>query len=155
MIARHAAALMFLGCLSLVPAPAIAASDMVVMQDQAKMLSLTGEAATVVVGNPSIADVSVQGTNVFVHGRSYGTTNVIVLDGEGNQLAMLDVTVMKARGHGINVFRAGAKYSYACAPTCESTPEPGDQKDYFSDTMGHIKVKSDNATGTAKATATQ
>jgi Pilus formation protein N terminal region len=147
---RIAATLMFA---ALAPLPAAAGTAVSVMQDQAKMVSLTGEAATVVVGNPVIADATVQGTSVFLHGRSFGNTNVIILDAQGNQLAQLDVIVTRGTASGINVFRAGAKYSYGCAPVCESTPEPGDQKDYFTDTIGHVLLKSGAATGIAKTNA--
>jgi hypothetical protein len=150
MNARFAASLLA-AAIAFAPLPALAGTAVSVMQDQAKMVSLTGEAATIVVGNPVIADVTVQGTTVFLHGRAFGMTNVIILDAEGNQLAQLDVTVSRGGSSGINVFRAGAKYSYGCAPLCESTPEPGDQKDYYSDTMGHVKLKSEAATGIAKA----
>ena len=120
------AAILIAATFGLAPLPALAGTAVNVMQDQAKMVSLTGEAATIVVGNPTIADVTTQGTTVFLHGRSFGTTNVIVLDAEGNQLAQLDVTVSRGGSSGVNIFRAGAKYSYGCAPLCEATPEPGD-----------------------------
>jgi hypothetical protein len=150
MNARIAAALIFAAA-TLAPLPALAGTAVNILQDQAKQVSLTGEAATIVVGNPTIADVTTRGTTVFLHGRSFGTTDVIILDADGNQLALLDVTVSRGGSSGVNVFRAGAKYSYGCAPLCESTPEPGDQKDYYTDTMGHVKLKGEAATGLAKA----
>ena len=76
-------------------AASLAASEIVVMADEAKLISVAGEVSTVVVGNPSIADATIQGSNVFIHGRSFGSTNLIVLDRQGSQIANLDVTVMQ------------------------------------------------------------
>ena len=150
MNARTAAALIFAAA-TFAPLPALAGTAVNVMQDQAKQVSLTGEAATIVVGNPTIADVTTSGNTIFLHGRAFGNTNVIILDADGNQLALLDVTVSRGGSYGVNIYRSGAKYSYGCAPLCEATPEPGDQKDYYNDTMGHVKLKSEAATGIAKA----
>jgi Flp pilus assembly secretin CpaC len=115
-------------------------TDVVVKADEAKMLAVSGTPVTVVVGNPNIADVTFQNNNLFIHGRNYGSTNVIVLDSQGNQLAALAVTVMLNGSHNVNVFRAGAKYSYACADICESAIQVGDAKDYF-DTLEQQNTK--------------
>ena len=90
---------------------ALAGTDVVVMADQAKMLSVAGEPTTIVVGNPIIADATVSGSQIFVHGRNFGSTNLIVLDKQGNQLANLDVTVMQGGDNNLTVFRGGGKYS--------------------------------------------
>lgn len=132
-------------------APAQAATDIVVNNDQAKMVSITGEPGTIVVGNPNIADVTMKGSSIFVHGRNYGSTNIIVLDKEGNQLANLDVTVMLGGNHNINVFKAANKWSYACAPICESTLQVGDRADYFQDVVANQnKTKGGLAVGDTK-----
>ncbi len=131
-------------------APAQAGTDIVVKADEAKMLAVTGEPGTVVVGNPNIADITVQNKNLFIHGRNYGSTNVIVLDRDGNELAALDVTVMVNGNHNINVFRAGSKFSYACADICESAIQVGDNKDYFTTLEEQNKKKSKLATSSTE-----
>ncbi len=73
-------------------ATALAATDVIVKVDEAKMLAVTVEPSTVVVGNPNIADITVQTSRIFIHGRNFGSTNIIVLDADGNELAALDVT---------------------------------------------------------------
>ncbi len=110
---------------------ALAGSDVVVMADQAKMLSVAGEPSTIVVGNPIIADATVAGSQIFVHGRNFGSTNLIVLDKQGNQLANLDVTVMQGGDNNLTVFRGGGKYSYVCAPQCQVISQVGDKTDFF------------------------
>jgi hypothetical protein len=129
---------------------ALAGTDVVVMADQAKLLSVGGEPSTIVVGNPSIADVTVQGTNVFVHGRNFGSTNLIVLDKEGNQLANLDVTVMQGGNNNLTVFRGGGKYSYVCAPQCQVVTQVGDKVEYFDAVADGTTKKTGLATGSAK-----
>ena len=128
---------------------ALGGTDVVVMADQAKLLSVGGEPSTVVVGNPNIADVTVQGTNVFVHGRNFGSTNLIVLDKEGNQLANLDVTVMLGGNNNLNVYRGGSKYSYVCAPMCQTIVQVGDKLEYFDGIADEISKKNGLATGAA------
>src|SRR6185295_16428440 len=69
-------------CLAAIVAtsPAGAAEKSVtVFADQAKVLNVPGRPSSVIVGNPMIADVSLQGEVMAVHGRHFGTTNVIVL----------------------------------------------------------------------------
>lgn len=129
---------------------ALAGTDVVVMADQAKLLSVGGEPSTIVVGNPSIADVTVQGSNVFVHGRNFGSTNLIVLDKEGNQLANLDVTVMQGGNNNLTVFRGGGKYSYVCAPQCQVVTQVGDKVEYFDAVADGTTKKTGLATGAAK-----
>ena len=110
---------------------ALADTEITVMADQARMISVPGEPGTVVVGNPNIADVTLQGTNAFIHGRNYGSTNIIFIDREGNQLATLDVRVTNGAGREVNVFKAGSRFSYTCSGTCESASQVGDNNDYF------------------------
>jgi hypothetical protein len=135
----------------LTSAAALAATDVVVMSDQAKLVSISGgEPATVVVGNPNIADVTVQDEQVFVHGRNFGTTNMIVLDREGKQLAAFDVTVMLGGSNNVSVYKSGRKFSYVCAQGCESQLQPGDYIDYFKPLSDEIAIKGGLATGASK-----
>jgi hypothetical protein len=85
----------------------------------------------VVVGNPNIADVTVRGSQVFVHGRTQGATNMIILDRDGNQLAMVEVNVSTTGGSPTTVFYGGPRNSYNCAPICEPSLQIGDQHDAF------------------------
>ena len=127
-------------------AQAQAGTDIIVKADEAKMISVTGDPATVVVGNPNIADITVQNKFIFIHGRNFGSTNVIVLDRDGSELAALDVTVKLNGSYNVNVFRAGSKFSYACADICESSIQVGDNKDYFSTLEEQNKKKGKLAT---------
>ena len=51
--------------------------------DQAKLVKLPARVATIVVGNPLIADVTLQaGGIIVVTGKGYGATNLLALDRE-------------------------------------------------------------------------
>ncbi|MDB5634855.1 MAG: pilus assembly protein CpaC, partial [Tardiphaga sp.] len=71
----------------LIPAGGLAApaDDLIAVNvDQAKLVKFPARIATIVVGNPLIADVSLQpGGIVVVTGKGYGATNVIAMDRAG------------------------------------------------------------------------
>ena len=63
------------------------AADVNVVLDQAKLMKLPERVATIVIGNPLIADASVQtGGMMVITGKGYGTTNIIALDRAGSVL---------------------------------------------------------------------
>jgi Flp pilus assembly secretin CpaC len=71
---------------ALAAGPARAADDdIIVKYDQSQLLRLKRPAAEIIIGNPSIADVSVQSGNLLViTGKSFGVTNIITLDADRN-----------------------------------------------------------------------
>lgn len=143
--------LAFAAALLSLAGPAIAANDVTIYADQAKIIHVTGQPGTVVVGNPYIADVTVQGERVVLMGRNYGVTNVIILDREGKQLAALDVTVQITDKNAVHVFKAGGRMSLACAPVCEQTLQVGDELiRVFDPLVKEIQSKSDISSGGAK-----
>ncbi len=130
---------------------AIAAQELVIKSDETQLLNVSGSPGAVVIGNPSIADATVHGTKIFLHGRAAGSTNLIVLDQEGNQLASMEITVQVNGENNVALFKAGNRYSYVCATLCEEAMRPGDQVDYFSDVMKMNSNKSDFASGKSSA----
>ena len=108
-------------------APASAAEIFTVTIDQTRMLHLGQPAATIVVGNPTIADVSLRdSTTAFVLGRSFGITNLIALDAQGNEISNTRVSVTPVSGAVVVVSRGAKQFNYACAPKCEPMLVPGD-----------------------------
>jgi Pilus formation protein N terminal region len=93
----------------------VAAELLVVQVDKTQIISLSEEPGIVVVGNPSMADVSVNGKHVFVHGHSFGDTNLIIIDKNGNQLANFDLTVQHNSSNALAMYKAGNRTSYTCA----------------------------------------
>jgi hypothetical protein len=106
-----------------------------------------------------IADVSIQGGVLAVHGRHFGQTNLLILDNKGNELAALQVNVIRVEANNVEIFKGGAegkivgKYSYVCAPECESVMMPGDDIDYNTSIAGQVSTKSKEALSSAQATS--
>jgi len=120
-----------------------AQSSVLVKADEASVVPLVKNPATVVVGNPGIADVSVQNGNLLVvMGKNYGTTNVIALDGTGEQIAEFEVSVTTGGRHEVSLHRGSiARITYNCAPTCERELNVGDGVPEFEQIFKQITNK--------------
>ncbi len=148
------ATLVFGLTLAIVSGEANAAEPIILFSDQSQIITMARAPGTVVVGNPSIADVTMQGKQVFLHGKTYGTTNITILDEAGEQLAMFEVTVQLGGHNDVALFKAGTLASYVCAPDCESSLHIGDEKDYFKTLASQIGSKIGIATGQKSGEAT-
>lgn len=122
--------------------------------DQAKVLRIEGAASIVAVGNPSIADAIIQGSDMLLLiGRSYGATNILVFDHDGNETASLIVNVVDMAPRLLTVNRGDAQASYNCAPDCKPILRIGDAPEY-NETIGkQTGVKMGLAADGASATA--
>lgn len=133
------------------PDRAGAADAIEVFIDQAKIVKLPDRVGTIVVGNPLIADVSVQsGGMLVVTGKGYGRTNIIVLDRAGNVLIEQAVQV-QGPGGVVVVFRGNDRKSYSCAPNCERRITLGDAPAYFDATLGQAGSRVGQAMGGGQA----
>lgn len=95
-------------------------------------LRLDGSAASIVVGNKNIADVAVHDDRlIFITGKSYGTTNLLVFNKAGDQIYGGDIVVTANSANLVSVNRAGLTRTYDCAPVCRSTMSVGDDPSYF------------------------
>ena len=122
---------------------AMAASKVIrVLVDQATLVRLDRPAAEIVVGNPSIADVSVQSGKVLViTGKSFGETNLIVMDADGKVVANQQLIVQEPRTGFVTMYRGGARQTLHCAPYCTPPLVIGDTPDIFSAVAGQITTK--------------
>jgi Pilus formation protein N terminal region len=123
--------------------PAMAASNVVqVLVDQATLVRLDRSAAEIVVGNPSIADVSVQSSKVLVvTGKSFGETNLIVMDADGKMVANRQLIVQEPRTGFVTMYRGSKRQTLHCAPYCTPPLVIGDTKDVFGDIASEITTK--------------
>ncbi len=112
--------------LSLAAAAPALAQSLVVPIDHSMRLGVQGQAASVVVGNPAVADVTVVDSHtLFVSGRGYGETDVVVLDHAGRTIYSGDVIVAATGGGRASVYRGSDRTDMACAPYCSvSTRSP-------------------------------
>jgi Flp pilus assembly secretin CpaC len=108
-------------------------AEVAVMIDHAKVLRLPERTQTVIVGNPIIADVSVQKNGILVlTGKSYGRTNLIALDGAGALIAESTISVQAPTDSVVTVQRGLDRESYSCTPDCQPSLLLGDASKYFS-----------------------
>jgi len=118
-----------------------AGENVAVVVDQAKVIKLPEKVATVVVGNPLIADVSLQpGGMVVVTGKGYGSTNMIAMDRVGAVLAERDIQVEGPLEKLVTVYRGIERESYSCTPTCQRRVTLGDGPNYFNATLGQTNT---------------
>ena len=118
------------------PVSAWAAADeapITVNVNMARVLRINSPAATVIVGNPGIADVTIQDPQTLVlTGKSFGQTNLIVLDGNGNPVADTLIDVVQLQAGTMTVYQGAARTSLACAPVCQPTIMLGDPVEFTS-----------------------
>lgn len=120
-------------------ATAAAAEEAITVHlDQARILKLPDRAATVVIGDPLIADLSIQpGGLTVVTGKAYGATNVVVLDKSGAVLLEKNIEVKGPDEPLVVVYRGVTRQTYSCTPDCSPRATLGDtSKDDFDKDTG-------------------
>jgi Pilus formation protein N terminal region len=134
--------------------PSPAAESIAVVVDQAKLIRLPEKIATVVVGNPLIADVSLQpGGTMVVTGKGYGSTNVMALDRQGAVLLDRIVQVEGPTDKLVTVYRGIERESYSCTPVCQRRVTLGDAAVYFDATLAQSGSRASQAAGATAADA--
>lgn len=117
---RMFAGLLFAGAASL-SAPAAFAEGISVLVNQAKIVKLARDADTIIVGNPEIADASVQDASTLVlTGKGFGVTNLVVLDQDGRTVVDQQVTVSRQSVNSVRVYRRASVKTLSCTPVCEA-----------------------------------
>ena len=128
---------------SLAPAPAMAAdgAPINVNVNMARILRINAAAATVIVGNPGIADVTIQDPQTLIlTGKSFGQTNLIVLDTAGNPIADTLIEVVQMQAGVVTVYQGQARTSLACAPICQSVVMMGDDPAFSSEAIASSQL---------------
>jgi Flp pilus assembly secretin CpaC len=104
--------------------PAVAQQRMIeVAVNTAELLQLQAAPGSVLVANPAIADVVVEGgRHVFVLGKAPGETQLFVLDANGGTMLRAMVSVVPQTARHMNVIRGTEETQIHCAPRCAATP---------------------------------
>ena len=135
------------------PAVSLAAPDpdrIAVYVDQAKLVKLPAKVSTIVVGNPLIADVTLQsGGIVVVTGKGYGATNFIAMDRNGEVLVDRQIQVEGPTDQLVTVYRGVERESYSCMPICQRRVTLGDGETYFKSAIDQAGSLSSQAAGSA------
>jgi len=130
-----------LALMALVVAPRVALADAAepvsVKVNMARVLKINAPAATIIVGNPGVADVTIQDPQTLIlTGKSYGETNLIVLDSGGNAIADTVVEVVQAQSDVLTMYQGAKRQSMSCSPVCQPMIMLGDDNDYASQSAG-------------------
>lgn len=114
--------------------------------DRAMVMPMARPADTVIIGNPSIADATVRDAKtLIVTGKSYGTTNLIVLDANGGQIGNEVLTVVPGEDEMVTVYRREARQTLSCTPTCAPVVTLGDNKDIFDNSKSQVQGRGELA----------
>lgn len=102
--------------------------------NKTEIVRLSEPASAVIVGNPQIADVSVHSSDtVFVVGRGYGQTNLIVMNANGQTIMNADIQVTGSSAPGnVRLYSGNGRQTYNCAPYCQPSPILGDSVNFIS-----------------------
>ena len=115
--------------------------------DQAHVFRLPERVATIVIGNPMIADATLQSGGVLVvTGKGFGSTNLLALDRTGSVLMNSTVEVL---GPGTNdivvVYKGVERETYSCTSNCERRITLGDSPAYFNANLAESGARNGQA----------
>lgn len=115
-------------CLPMLALPGMAEEGPIAVKvNMARILRLSAPASTVVIGNPGVADVTIQDPQTLIlTGRSYGQTNMIVLDAKGEPVADTIIEVVMGQADVMTVYQGTQRTSMICAPVCQKVIMIGD-----------------------------
>ncbi|HWK96359.1 MAG TPA: pilus assembly protein N-terminal domain-containing protein [Pseudolabrys sp.] len=117
--------------------------------DEARLMKLPDSVATIVIGNPLIADATLQAGGVLVlTGKGFGSTNMLALNRAGK--TVLDTTVQvvgPSKSDLVVVYKGVERESYSCAPECEKRLTLGDSTAYFSGILSQSGARMGGAAG--------
>jgi Flp pilus assembly secretin CpaC len=117
-----------LACLSLLSTTGFVASAhaqggdglLRVYMNQARVLKLDRPVAKVIIGNAEVADATVADPmTIVLTGRSFGTTNLVLLDAAGDAIADERILVSIDEGNTVRVYRQTERTVLSCTPACE------------------------------------
>jgi hypothetical protein len=131
--------------------PARAETDVIaVTLDQAKIARLPSGAATLIIGNPMIADVTMlkNSNSMVITGKGFGQTNLIAVGADGSVIDEKQLQVVPAKT--VLILQSGpSRVSYACNPDCMPSVQLGDDEKSFSEAGGQISARNGYALGGA------
>lgn len=123
MALRSLAKLAIAAMVILLPLAGVATSDddmLRVSMNHARVLRLDRPVSKVIVGNAKVADATVSDAHTIVlTGRSYGTTNLVLLDADGNAIVDERILVSIDEGNTVRVFKQTERTVLSCTPNCE------------------------------------
>lgn len=91
-----------------------------VFMNHARILKFEEPVSSVIVGNSEVADITVSDpTTVVLTGKSYGTTNLVVLNDAGVAVIDKRIVVSVDEENSVRIFRQVDRSVLSCSPICE------------------------------------
>jgi Flp pilus assembly secretin CpaC len=110
--------------------------------DFAKVMRLDKPAHTIIIGNPGIADASIDDeTTLILTGKTAGTTNLIVLDEDGTETLNTTIRVSSDIHQLTTVFYGRERQTFSCSPVCEQVISVGDDPSKFESATTQIQTR--------------
>jgi Flp pilus assembly secretin CpaC len=123
-----------------VAASADEATNIDVVLNQAKVMHISRPADIVIIGNPAIADATIQDNQtLIITGHSFGTTNLIVLDSTGQPIASGMLTVKPPNDQVVTIYKRAQRQTFSCTPDCSPVVAVGDTADVFSGVAAQVQ----------------
>ncbi|WP_018235351.1 pilus assembly protein N-terminal domain-containing protein [Ensifer sp. BR816] len=95
-----------------------------VYMDHARVLKLDRPVSKVIIGNSDVADATVADSKTIVlTGRNFGTTNLVILDQDGNAIVDERILVSIDEGNTVRVYKQTTRTVFSCSPNCERHAE--------------------------------
>lgn len=115
-------------------------NQITVIMDHAKVIKLEQEAQSIIIGNPHVVDATVQDNQTLIlTGKSFGTTNLIALNENGDTVYNKNVVVQTHGENLVRIYRRAERQTLACAPVCENTVSLGDNNIVFQGIIEQIE----------------
>lgn len=112
-----------------------------VVIDQATLMRIDGVARSIIVGNPAIADATIlDASTIIITGKSFGTTNLIILDGVGGIITNQLLTV-QSNTTQLTLFRRSSRETFSCTPVCVPVLTVGDAAGAFTTTTQQVETR--------------
>lgn len=110
--------------------------------DQVRPIKLENPAQSIVVGNPAIADVTVQDNqNILLFGKAPGLTNIYIFDEKGDAANNLVIRVRSPNTDMLTLQRGIARMTFNCTTNCEATTTVGDDQFTFNNVAQQVQNK--------------
>lgn len=113
--------------------------------DYARLVKMPAGARTLVLGNPAIADATLlrDGGMLVVSGKSFGATNLIILDKTGERVLETLISVVPAQDKLV-VFRGvDRRESLACDPLCAHAIDAADDSQHLTQAISAYRAHED------------
>ncbi len=103
------------------------ATELTVLRNGMVRVPLPASAGSVIVANPSIADVNVVDSHtIYVIGRGYGSSAVTVLDRAGHPIFDGQVTVSAGQHNAVMMYKGSTPSVMICSNVCQTAQDDSD-----------------------------